>query len=120
MISSFNIVILLLIFLELFFTLLVIAMIAKMKSKETNLKNENMHEALEANCSKYMLTTREAQILKLLSEGLPYKIIADQLNISLRTVTSHVANMFSKVKVTNKMELVSKMLECNMQTDKII
>ena len=118
--SSFNLIILELIFLELFFTLLVVAMMANKKFSKTNEKNGNMHEALEANCSKYMLTSREAQILKLLSDGLPYKVIAGQLNISLRTVTSHVANMFSKVNVTNKMELVSRMLESNVQADKII
>ena len=111
--SSISFLIVLLIFLELFFTMLAIAMIASKKSTKEKYRNppakqENIHDALEANCDKYMLTSREVEILKLLREGLPYKLIADQLNISIRTVTTHVANMFSKVKVTNKMELVSR------------
>jgi len=110
---TFHLLIVLLLLLELFFTMLVIAMIAKMKSKPADqnisaAKKENMRDALEANCAQYMLTSREVEILKLLSEGLPYKLIACRLNISNRTVTTHVANMFSKVNVTNKMELVSR------------
>jgi len=114
--STFNLLIVLLLLLELFFTILVIAMIVKMKSPskdqmKSSDKKENIRDALEANCSQYMLTSREVEILKLLSEGLPYKLIACRLNISNRTVTTHVANMFAKVNVTNKMELVSRIRE---------
>ena len=111
--SSLYFLIVLLILLELFFTMLAIAMITKMKSTKEKYRNppskrDNIYDALEANCDQYMLTSREVEILKLLSEGLPYKLIATRLNISIRTVTTHVANMFSKVNVTNKMELVSR------------
>lgn len=113
MFSSFNLLIVILFMLELFLTMLAIAMIASKKSTTENQnhidqKKDGIQDALEANCTKYMLTSREVEILKLLREGLPYKLIADQLNISIRTVTTHVANMFSKVNVSNKMELVSR------------
>ena len=51
---------------------------------------------------------REIEILKLIGEGLPYKLIANQLSISKHTVNTHIKNMFAKVGVSNKMELVSR------------
>ena len=63
-----------------------------------------------ANCRKYQLTSREAEVVKLVGQGLPYKLIACQLNVSDHTVNTHVKNMFAKVGVTNKMELVGRMM----------
>jgi DNA-binding CsgD family transcriptional regulator len=57
---------------------------------------------------KMNFTLREIEILKLLIKGQPYKVIADELNISVRTVSKHVSNMFSKAEVTNKVELIHK------------
>ena len=65
-------------------------------------------DRFSVNCQKYYLTAREMEILKLLSTGMPYKIIADELHISVKTVKSHVLNMFQKTNATNKMELVSR------------
>ncbi len=78
----------------------------KLNSKESD-HHENITEQFKVNCQKYYLTSREMEILKLLSTGKPYKIIADDLNISVKTVKSHVLNMFHKTNATNKMELVS-------------
>lgn len=64
--------------------------------------------AFRANCMKFLLTSREVEILRLVGEGLPYKLIASQLNISEHTVNTHIKNMFAKVGVTNKMELVGR------------
>jgi DNA-binding NarL/FixJ family response regulator len=116
MLSAFNLVILILILLELFFTMLAIVMISKKKFAVSAVKDDHnpkemLHDPITQNYQKYALTTREVEILELLREGLPYKLIANQLNISTRTVTTHVANMFTKVGVTNKMELVRRILE---------
>ena len=69
---------------------------------------EGVVTSFSENCKKYFLTSREIEILKLIGDGLPYKIIAAQLHISEYTVGTHVKNMFSKVNVSNKMELVCK------------
>ena len=61
------------------------------------------------NCKKYRLTTREIDIVKLLIKGQPYKIIGDNLNISAKTVAKHISNIFSKVGVGNKVELINKL-----------
>jgi DNA-binding NarL/FixJ family response regulator len=52
------------------------------------------------------LTPREQEILKLMSEGLPNKAIATRLSISERTVTTHVANIYSKLHVNNRVSAI--------------
>jgi len=52
------------------------------------------------------LTAREIEIIQLLSEGLGYKEIAAQLNISTRTVEAHKNNILEKLELKNTIELV--------------
>jgi DNA-binding NarL/FixJ family response regulator len=54
------------------------------------------------------LTRREREILKLMSEGLPNKTIASRLSISERTVTTHVANIYSKLHVNNRVSAIQE------------
>ncbi|MCX6231018.1 MAG: response regulator transcription factor [Bacteroidetes bacterium] len=53
-----------------------------------------------------VLTNREIQIIKLLAEGFRYKDIADQLNISIRTVESHKNNILEKLELKSIVDLV--------------
>ena len=48
------------------------------------------------------LTSRELQVLRLVAGGLTNKDIADQLVVAVRTVESHVSNLFTKLGVTNR------------------
>lgn len=57
----------------------------------------------------YDLTPREVEVAKLVAMGQPYKEIADRLNISVKTVSRHVSNIFSKMSVSNRVELVHKL-----------
>lgn len=57
------------------------------------------------------LTKREREILKLLSEGLSSKDIADQLFISRHTVDKHRKNMLYKTQTSQTIELVMYGLE---------
>lgn len=54
------------------------------------------------------LTPREKEILQLMSNGLPNKTIASRLNISERTVTTHVANIYSKLHVNNRVSAIQE------------
>jgi DNA-binding NarL/FixJ family response regulator len=47
------------------------------------------------------LTAREKQVLGLLANGKPYKIIASELGISYDTVRMHIKNIYQKLEVTN-------------------
>jgi two-component system response regulator DctR len=53
------------------------------------------------------LTTRERQIMGLVLAGKFNKVIADELNISMRTVEVHRANLFDKMQVKTAVELAN-------------
>jgi DNA-binding NarL/FixJ family response regulator len=55
---------------------------------------------------KPMLTEREIQVIKLLSDGKSSKEIAADLFISPRTVETHKANILTKLKLHNNIEIV--------------
>jgi DNA-binding CsgD family transcriptional regulator len=60
-------------------------------------------------CRQYQLTNREREIASLICRGSSYKQIAESLFIAERTVTKHVQNIFDKVEVCNKLELLNKL-----------
>lgn len=53
-----------------------------------------------------ILSEREKEILLLIKQGLPSKLIADTLHISLHTVNRHRQNIISKLSVANSIEAV--------------
>jgi two-component system response regulator DctR len=53
------------------------------------------------------LTDRERDVMHLVVEGLPNKLIADQLDISVRTVEVHRARVFDKMNVKSAVELAN-------------
>jgi len=56
----------------------------------------------------YHLTPREKEVLACIVNGLSYKMIADQLNISYETVRSHVKKIYEKLHVASLTEAVAK------------
>jgi DNA-binding NarL/FixJ family response regulator len=56
----------------------------------------------------YHLTPREKEVLACIVNGLAYKMIADQLNISYETVRTHVKKIYEKLHVASLTEVVSK------------
>lgn len=54
------------------------------------------------------LTPKEKDVLKELAKGLRYKEIADQHNISMDTVRTHVRHIYEKLQVQSRMEAVNK------------
>ena len=57
------------------------------------------------------LTDRERDVMQLVVEGLPNKLIADQLDISVRTVEVHRARVFDKMEVKSAVELANLLRE---------
>lgn len=54
------------------------------------------------------LTARERQVITGIVDGLSYKMIAARLNISLETVRQHIKNIYRKLQVNSKAELISR------------
>ncbi len=86
---------------------------------------ETMNESLRAGADNYLtkpvvgtgpdapkngcpLTTRENEVMLLLAEGFPYKLIADQLLISFSAVNQHLQRIYRKLGATNRTEAVNQ------------
>ena len=63
------------------------------------------------NAKKYDLTAREAQILKLMTEGYSNMEIAQILVISVNTTKAHVANILQKLEVDDRLQAALKALK---------
>lgn len=57
---------------------------------------------------KSLLSKKELQILKLIAEGQSSREIASALDLSIRTVSNHRANMLKKTGLNNTAELIQK------------
>ncbi len=55
-----------------------------------------------------VLTDREHEIVIALVDGLSYKLIADRMDISIETVRFHIRNIYRKLHVHSKAEVISK------------
>lgn len=66
------------------------------------LMNSKMNEQDQDRIKLKMLTNREIELLKLLAVGMYNKEIAQQMEISERTVKNHVTNIFKKLDVTDR------------------
>jgi DNA-binding NarL/FixJ family response regulator len=59
----------------------------------------------------YGLTTREREILELMTQGLLKKEIADHLSLSYHTVDTHLRNIYSKLHVNTRSGAIAKALK---------
>lgn len=57
------------------------------------------------------LTPRERDILRLLREGHPNKVIANRLDVSEVTVKSHLGNVFRKLGVQNRLQAMKLLVD---------
>jgi DNA-binding NarL/FixJ family response regulator len=55
---------------------------------------------------KPQLTARETEVLRLVAKGLSYKLVAEELTVSIRTVQNHVQNTLGKLQLHNRSALV--------------
>lgn len=66
--------------------------------------------AVPGTSDEYHLTERECDILRLLADGLQKKEIADKLEISTHTVSTHLRRVYTKLHVTTNTGAVAKAL----------
>jgi two-component system, NarL family, nitrate/nitrite response regulator NarL len=57
------------------------------------------------------LSPREHEIVRMVADGHPTKVIAGVLNISCWTVTAHLRRIFMKLGVTSRSAMVARLLE---------
>jgi RNA polymerase sigma factor (sigma-70 family) len=75
------------------------ALIQEMQQAKSN-TNTHAHEVLK------QLTQKEQEVAKLLKKGLSNMQIAQQMNVSINTIKSHIKNIYSKVGVKDKIAFV--------------
>lgn len=63
------------------------------------------------------LTSREREVMQCVIDGLPNKLIADALDISIRTVEVHRARVFEKMDVKSAVELANKLRDLPSQNN---
>jgi DNA-binding NarL/FixJ family response regulator len=63
-----------------------------------------------------VLTDREMEILKLLAKGMSNKEIAEKSFLSLRTVKTHMSNIFAKMSVASRSEALAEALRLGLLT----
>ena len=68
-------------------------------------KEESNNNAQQENLLQF-LTQREEEVLELLTQGVTYKGVAQQLFISETTVKTHVNNIFQKLQVNDRTQAV--------------
>jgi DNA-binding NarL/FixJ family response regulator len=59
------------------------------------------------------LTPTEIKVVQLVSQGMSNREIAEKLNVSQRTIESHVSNMLNKTNLHNRTELARWAMESN-------
>jgi DNA-binding NarL/FixJ family response regulator len=84
------------------------------KNFERVIQQSNQAPFFDAFREKYRLSRREAQILKMISEGMPNKEIADTLSLSVQTIETHRKNINQKLQVSSLMDLINKVHEMNL------
>ncbi len=78
------------------------------KNYEKHLSIKQDRKKLEQIAKSYSLTNKEIDIFILLLNEYRYNKIATEMNISLNTVKTHIKHIYSKLDVSSKKELLSK------------
>ena len=54
-----------------------------------------------------LLSLREQEVVELILKGRSYKMVADDLNISINTVRTYIKSIYKKLKVNSNIELAN-------------
>jgi len=80
-----------------------------LRASEAAIRARLAREAVQARLAE--LTEREREVMRLVIDGRPNKLIADELAISVRTVEVHRARVFEKMQVRSAVELANLLRE---------
>lgn len=71
-----------------------------------NMSQEEAGKVREALVNEYSLTQREAEVVSLWVSGLTDAEICEELSISKNTLKKHISNLFGKLDIGNRVELI--------------
>lgn len=71
----------------------------------------NQKPESEVNNQTNILTSREKEVIDLISKGRLEKDVANELSISFKTVKSHIANIYTMLHVNTRVEALNKYFE---------
>ncbi|GFE69901.1 response regulator transcription factor [Chroococcus sp. FPU101] len=96
-----------------------VAQVESSLKQASRLMRHNSRSSLEENAriqvaNSVELTPTELKVVQLVAQGLANREIADKLNVSQRTIESHVSNMLNKTNLKNRTELARWAIECSM------
>ena len=77
-------------------------------------KEQKTAEAFEKLLAAYNISTREREVIDQIRQGMSNAQIAEALSISIYTVKRHVNNIFRKLEVKNRAELLRKIQDNRM------
>jgi two-component system, NarL family, nitrate/nitrite response regulator NarL len=77
-----------------------------MEAVLTHLTGHNQDRACLATAPTAFLTSREIEVIRLLAEALPNRLIAERLFISETTIRHHLNSVFGKLGVSSRLELM--------------
>jgi DNA-binding CsgD family transcriptional regulator len=66
--------------------------------------NLNMDKLIE-----FKITPREREVISCILEGMTYQEASDTLHISISTAKTHMNNIYKKLEVNNKLEMINKL-----------
>lgn len=99
---------------ELIFTLIEVHEGRYVKNFSRVIQQADQAPFFDAFREKYRLSRREAQILKMISDGMLNKEIAETLSLSVQTIETHRKNIHQKLQVNSRVELIKKINEMHL------
>ncbi len=99
---------------ELIFTIIEVHEGRYLKDFGRVIQQANVSPFFDAFRGKYLLSRRETQILKLISDGLLNREIASLLSLSIQTIETHRKNIHLKLQVSSRVELMKKVHEMHL------
>jgi DNA-binding CsgD family transcriptional regulator len=76
-------------------------------SPAKHLPNKQLDNSKDELTKRYDLSARELEVIDLLVKGKSYKQISEELFISLNTVKTHIRNIYPKLEVSSRHEIVN-------------
>ncbi|MBN7810033.1 response regulator transcription factor [Algoriphagus sp. H41] len=99
---------------ELIFTIIEVHEGRYVKDFKRVIQQADLAPFFDAFREKYRLSRRETQILKLISDGMLNRDIADELSLSIQTIETHRKNIHQKLQVSSRVELIKKVSEMHL------